>query len=66
MALKGCLYNMYTLIDAIEFLLQSSFRNSIKFYYNWIVIMCIVYVVWWLGYISWAIYVFWYVLHPMA
>jgi hypothetical protein len=32
---------MYKLIDVIEFLLQSSFRNPIQFYYNWIVILCI-------------------------
>jgi hypothetical protein len=31
---------MYELIDVIEFLLQSSFRNPIKLYYNWIVILC--------------------------
>jgi hypothetical protein len=31
---------MYKLIDVIEFLLQSSFRNPIDFYYNWIV-LCI-------------------------
>jgi hypothetical protein len=32
---------MYKLIDVIEFLLLSSFRNHIEFYYNWIVILCI-------------------------
>jgi hypothetical protein len=31
---------MYKLIDVTEFLLQSSFRNLIEFYYNWI-ILCI-------------------------
>jgi hypothetical protein len=30
---------MYELINVIEFLLQSSFRNPVKFY-NWIVILC--------------------------
>jgi hypothetical protein len=32
---------MYTLIDVIEFLLQSSFRNPTEFCYNLIVILCI-------------------------
>jgi hypothetical protein len=31
---------MYELIDVIEFLLQSSFRNPVEFYYTWIVILC--------------------------
>jgi hypothetical protein len=31
---------MYKLIDVNEFLLQSSFRNPIEFYYNWIVVLC--------------------------
>jgi hypothetical protein len=31
---------MYKFIYVIEFLLQSSFRNPIEFYYNWIVILC--------------------------
>jgi hypothetical protein len=35
-------YNtMYKLMDVTEFLLQSSFRNPIKFYYIWIVSLCI-------------------------
>jgi hypothetical protein len=47
---------MYLLIDVIEFLLQSSFRNSIEFYYtNWI---CMMYDVWWLCSISGAVYIF--------
>jgi hypothetical protein len=34
-------YNtMYKLMDVTEFLLQSSFRNPIKFYYIWIVSLC--------------------------
>jgi hypothetical protein len=32
---------MYKLIVAIEFLIQSSFRNPIEFYFNWIVMFCI-------------------------
>jgi hypothetical protein len=31
---NGCLYKMCKLIDVIEFLLQSSFRNFIELYYN--------------------------------
>jgi hypothetical protein len=31
---------MYKLIDVIEFLSQSGFRNPIQLYYNWIVILC--------------------------
>jgi hypothetical protein len=67
----GCLYNRYELIDVSEFLLQSSFRNSIEFYYNWILILCIMYDVWCvmtgLYIISClCIYVLWHVLHPMA
>jgi hypothetical protein len=31
---------MYLLTDVIEFLLQSSFKNPIELYYNWIVILC--------------------------
>jgi hypothetical protein len=32
-------YNkMYSLIDVTTFLLQSSFRNPIKFYYIWIAV----------------------------
>jgi hypothetical protein len=33
---------MYELTDVIEFLLQSSFRNPIEFYYNRIVILCMI------------------------
>jgi hypothetical protein len=29
---------MYSLIDVTKFLLQSSFRNPIKFYYIWIAV----------------------------
>jgi hypothetical protein len=46
---------MHDLIDVIEFLLQSNFRNLTEFYYNWIM-----YDVWWLGSISGAVYVFMY------
>jgi hypothetical protein len=53
----GCLYDKYELIDVTEFLLQSSFRNPIEFYYNWIVILCMMYDVWWLGSVSRAVYV---------
>jgi hypothetical protein len=36
-------YNtMYKLMDVTEFLLQYSFRNPIKFYYTWIVSLCII------------------------
>jgi hypothetical protein len=49
---------MYELIDVIKFLLQSSFRNPIELYYNWIVILCVMYDVWWLDSISGAVYVF--------
>jgi hypothetical protein len=31
---------MYELIDVIEFLLQSSFRNPMECYYNRTVILC--------------------------
>jgi hypothetical protein len=48
------------LIDVVEFLLQSRFRNPIEIYYNWIAILCIMYDVWCLGSISWPIYVFTY------
>jgi hypothetical protein len=51
---------MYELIDVNEFLLQSSFSNPTEFYYNWIVILCIMYDVSWLGSISGAVYVFMY------
>jgi hypothetical protein len=35
-------YNiMYKIMDVTEFLLQSSFRNPIEFYYIWIVSLCI-------------------------
>jgi hypothetical protein len=34
---------MYKLTGVIEFLLQSSFRNLLEFYYNSIVILCIMY-----------------------
>jgi ABC-type transport system involved in Fe-S cluster assembly fused permease/ATPase subunit len=50
---------MYKLIDVIEFLLQSSFRNPIECY-NRIVILSIMYDVWWLGSILWAVFVFLY------
>jgi hypothetical protein len=32
---------MYKLIDVSGFLLESSFRNHTEFYYNWIIILCI-------------------------
>jgi hypothetical protein len=34
---------MHMLTDGSEFLLQSSSRNPIEFYYNLIVILCIMY-----------------------
>jgi carbamoylphosphate synthase large subunit len=37
------LHSMHKLIDVIEFLVQSSFRNRIEFYYNLIVILYIKY-----------------------
>jgi hypothetical protein len=43
---------MYELIDVTEFLLQSSFRNSME--------LCMMHDVWWLGSISGAVYVFMY------
>jgi hypothetical protein len=47
---------MHTLIDVIEFLLQSSFRNPIKFYYNWIDILYIMYNVWCVMCENWVLY----------
>jgi hypothetical protein len=57
--------------DVIELLLQSSFRNPIEFYYNWIVILHNKYDVWCVMtrfYImsSSCIYVYWHGLHLMA
>jgi hypothetical protein len=49
---------MYKSIDVAEFLLQSSLRNPVEFYYNWIVILCIIYDVRWIGSILWAVYEF--------
>jgi hypothetical protein len=34
---------MYSLIEETECLLQSNFRNPIEFYYDQIVILCIMY-----------------------
>jgi hypothetical protein len=49
---------MYELTDLTEFFMQSILRNPIEFYYNWIVLLCMMYGVWWLGSISGAVYVF--------
>jgi hypothetical protein len=62
---------MYKLIYVTEFLVQSSFRNPIEFYYNWIVILRIMYDVWCVmtGFHIMSclcIYVFWHVLHLVA
>jgi hypothetical protein len=46
---------MHKLIDVTEFLLQSRFRNPIEFCYNWKVILYIMYDVWGLGSILWAV-----------
>jgi hypothetical protein len=51
---------MYKLIAVIELLLQSSFRNPTEFYYNWIIILYMMYDVSRLGSTSWAVYVFMY------
>jgi hypothetical protein len=41
---------MYKLVDVIEFLLQSSVRNPIEFYYNWMLfyVLCMMNDVGWL------------------
>jgi hypothetical protein len=52
-------YNtMYKLMYVTEFLLQTSFRNPLEFYYIWIVSLCIscnvTESVWWLSSILWT------------
>jgi hypothetical protein len=45
-------------MDVTEFLLETSFRNPIEFYYIWIVSLCIscnvIENVWWLSSILWT------------